>query len=80
MQAEFRASASAVAGLGALFLYIYGGMQLFAGMMSDRFGVMRVLLAGGLLLTAGALVFPLAPSLVWLYAARALVALGASLI
>lgn len=80
IQAAFGASASAVTALGAIYLYIYGGVQLFVGMMTDRFGAIRVLLAGGLLLSIGSILFPLSSSLPMLYATRALVGLGASLI
>ncbi|MHB9131985.1 MAG: MFS transporter [Armatimonadota bacterium] len=80
LQTTFRASAGQVALLGALYLYIYGGMQLFAGMLNDRFGAVRIILIGGLLLSIGALAFPLAHTLPLLYLARALVGLGSSLI
>jgi MFS family permease len=55
-------------------------MQLVAGALCDRFGAARVFLAGAIALSAGSLAFPLAPTLGWLYAARAGVGLGASLI
>jgi MFS family permease len=80
LQTDFKMSAGEVAWLGALFLYIYAGMQLVAGLLNDRFGAAKVLLAGGSLLTLGAILFPLAQTPPPLYAARALVALGASLI
>ncbi len=80
LQAEFRAPASAIANLGAIYLYIYAGMQLFAGMMSDRLGPLRVLVMGGVVFSVGAVVFPLASSLPLLYASRALIGLGASFI
>ena len=78
LQVDFNASAVAITALGALFLYIYGFWQIFAGMLADRFGGFRMLLIGGVLMTAGALVFPLARSLSLLYATRGLVAFGAS--
>lgn len=77
LQLDFNASAGAVTALGALFLYVYGCCQIFAGMLTDRFGF-RMLLIGGLLMSVGALLFPLARSLTPLYATRGLVALGAS--
>lgn len=80
LQAAFRLDAGAVTALGAIYLYIYGGMQLFAGLMNDRLGANRVLLLGGLLLGIGSILFPLAPSYPLLVAARALVGLGSSLI
>ena len=80
LQTAFGVTAGAIAGLGAVYLYVYSGMQLVAGVLNDRFGAARVLVAGGLLMSVGAILFPLAPSLVWLYAARVLIGLGGSLI
>ena len=80
LQSAFHINAGAVTALAAIYLYIYGGLQPFVGMMTDRFGAFRVLLLGGTLLTLGSLAFPLAHGLPLLYAARALVGLGSSLI
>lgn len=80
LQTSFLLSASAVAALGTLYLYIYGGMQFFAGMLADRLGASRVLITGGILLSAGSILFPLSHSLTSLYINRALVGFGASLI
>ena len=78
LQVAFNASATAITALGALFLYVYGFWQIFAGLLADRFGGLRMLLIGGMLMTIGALVFPLARSLPLLYTTRVLVAFGAS--
>ncbi|MBU4200678.1 MAG: MFS transporter [Verrucomicrobia bacterium] len=78
LQSEFGVSAGAIATLSSLFLYIYGGLQIAVGLAADRWGGARVLLAGGLLLSLGALWFPLAHSFPELYASRILVGLGAS--
>ena len=78
IQSEMKMSATGVATLGSLFLGIYAGSQLFIGMAVDRFGGRRVLLVGMLLMTAGALWFPLARTVSGLYAARALTGFGAS--
>lgn len=78
LQVDLNASAVAITAMGALFLYIYGFWQIFAGILADRFGGFRMLLIGGLLMTAGAVVFPLAHSLSLLYVTRGLVAFGAS--
>ena len=87
LQQTLRISAGAVSGLGALYMYIYGGMQLLAGAMNDRFGPVRVLLFGGILLAIGEVGFPLAGKLPLsagalpaLYGARTLTALGSSFI
>ena len=80
LQTSFLLSASAVATLGTLYMYIYGGMQFLAGMMADRLGAGRVLITGVVLLSAGSIFFPLSHSLTALYLSRALVGFGASLI
>jgi len=78
LQRAFSLSSASVALLGGTYLYIYSAMQLPAGALIDRFGGVRVILAGGALLAAGAVLFPLSRSVAALFAARALVGLGAS--
>lgn len=80
LQSEFHASAAAITALGAIFLYVYGFMQFFTGLLADRFGGARVLLTGGAVLAVSSIVFPLVHSLPWLYLMRALTGLGASLV
>ena len=79
LQSDFQISAGLVAGLSSLYLYIYGGMQFISGVLNDRFGAARIMLACGVLLTVGSILFPLSRSVTTLYAARTLVGLGASL-
>ena len=78
LQADLRLSASEVASMGAVFLGVYAWMQLFVGVAADRFGGRRTLLFGGVLMTAGAAVFPLCHSKEMLYASRAVTGFGAS--
>jgi predicted MFS family arabinose efflux permease len=78
IQMDLHLTATAVAGLGALFLGIYAVTQLFIGMAVDRYGGRRMLLAGGLLMAAGSLWFPSSRTVVELYLARALTGFGAS--
>ncbi len=80
LQTGFSASAAAIAALSSIFLYIYGGSQLFVGMLADRCGGARTLIVGGLLMSIGSVLFPLSESLTMLYATRALVAAGSSMI
>jgi MFS family permease len=80
LQTAFAITATQVGGLSTVFFYIYGSMQFCAGPMTDRLGAARVLLLGGVLLSVGSLLFPLSQGLIPLYAARALVGFGASLI
>ncbi len=79
-QESFKASAAEVAVLGSIYLYIYGAMQIFAGMFSDRLGSSKTLLAGGAVLSAGSLAFPFPEAIGFVYLARALIGFGAGLI
>jgi predicted MFS family arabinose efflux permease len=78
LQREFSASAGAIAALSSIYLYLYGLLQIFIGMGADRWGGGRVLLGGGILLSLGAILFPLAHSISELYVARVLTGVGAS--
>jgi len=80
LQAAFRLSASGVAALGTVYLYLYSGMQPLAGVLADAWGPGRTLLASGLVLSLGAVVFPCSSSVPVLYLTRALVGIGAALI
>jgi predicted MFS family arabinose efflux permease len=80
LQRDFALSASAVTGLGAVFVYVYAGMQLAVGVAADRYGGRRMLLFGGALMCAGAVAFPFAGSAGSLYATRILIALGSSFV
>jgi predicted MFS family arabinose efflux permease len=78
LQADLGLSAVAVAALGSMFTWIYGGTQIVAGLLADRYGGARTLLGGGLGMLAGAALFPLAHTAWPLFAARALTGFGAS--
>ena len=80
VQSAFSLSASGVAALGAVYLYLYSGLQPLAGILSDAWGPGRTLLASGLFLSLGALAFPCATSVALLYLTRALVGMGAALV
>ncbi|MEI8243743.1 MAG: MFS transporter [bacterium] len=78
LQADLGLSAGAVASLGSMFTWIYGGMQIVVGLLVARYGGVRMLLGGGLVMVAGACLFPMAHAVGPLFAARALTGLGAS--
>ena len=79
LQTDFAVSAAVVTSLGAIYLYMYAGTQIFTGILADRFGSARVLLVGGVLMAIGSICFPLCKSLTPLYLSRAVIGLGASL-
>ena len=76
LQAEWKVSASAIAGLGTSFMYIYAATQLLVGVLVDRYGGMRVLAAGCAVMTVGALLFACAHAFWMLFASRALIGMG----
>jgi MFS family permease len=76
LQSELRVSASAIAGLGTSFMYIYAVTQLLVGVLVDRYGGMRVLALGGVVLSLGTVLFACATSFWMLFASRALIGLG----
>jgi predicted MFS family arabinose efflux permease len=78
IQKDFTASASAVTALSSIYLLIYASLQLVIGMLTDRYGGVKIILLCGLCLCAGSVLFPLSKSLWMLYLSRALVGVGAS--
>ena len=62
---DFGLSAATLGSLSALYFYSYVAMQVPTGLLADRCGPRRLLVAGLLASTVGALVFALAPNLVW---------------
>lgn len=78
LQQELNVSAPYITTFGAIFMYIYAFNQLVIGVLVDRFGGMRVMLTGGIILTIGALLFPISSNLPLMYFSRALVGLGSS--
>lgn len=78
LQSDVGLSAATVTVLGSVFTWIYGGMQIGAGLLADRYGGVRTLLGGGLAMLVGSVWFPLAHDVVPLVAARALTGFGAS--
>lgn len=78
IQSDMALPASAVVALGAMFTYVYGGMQVFVGLTTDRLGGRRALLFGGTIMTIGALLFPFSHSVWMLYATRFITGFGGS--
>lgn len=78
IQTDLALPATVVASLGAMFTYIYGGMQVFVGMATDRIGGWRALLFGGVILVIGSLLFPFSHSVAMLFTSRIITGFGAS--
>lgn len=71
---------SAIAALGALYMYTYAGSQLMAGVFADRYGGVRILLIGGSLFTLGFAIFPLGSNYYIMAGARAVCGFGAGMV
>ena len=80
LSADLHLNASGMAALAASFVYPYAVCQIFSGALVDRFCGTRVVMAGGAVMLAGILLFPLSASLPMLCAARALTGIGSSTI
>ena len=78
LQHELNVSAPYITAFGAIFMYIYAFNQLVIGVLVDRYGGLRVMLTGGIILGIGALLFPISSNLPLMYFSRALVGLGGS--
>ncbi|MBB5114131.1 MFS transporter [Micromonospora echinospora] len=73
---RFHINASALATFSVAQLAVYAAMQVPVGVLLDRYGSRRLLLAGGVLMVAGQLVFAVATDVPAAVAARVLVGLG----
>ncbi|NLT26248.1 MAG: MFS transporter [Microbacteriaceae bacterium] len=73
---RFAASATALSTLGVMQLAVYAAMQVPVGMLLDRFGATRLILAGAIGMAVGQTVVALAPSLEVAVLGRVLVGAG----
>lgn len=78
LEQELNVTAPYITAFGAIFMYIYAFNQLVIGVLVDRFGGLRVILAGAIVLAIGCLLFPLSSSLPLMYFSRALIGFGGS--
>jgi MFS family permease len=76
---RFHVSASALSTFSMLQLLVYAAMQIPVGLLVDRFGTKKVLVAGCVLFTLGQLGFALAPSYGMALVSRALLGCGDAL-
>lgn len=78
LQQELAVSAPYITAFGAIFMYLYAVNQLIIGVLVDRYGGLRVMLTGGIILGIGALLFPISANLPLMYFSRVLVGVGGS--
>ena len=76
---ELNVTAPYITTFGAIFMYVYAFTQLINGVLVDRFGGFRILFTGGVILTLGALLFPLTSNLFIMYLSRGLIGIGSSM-
>lgn len=62
--------------ISSFYIWVYAVSQLFVGMLADKYGGVRLIRVGGLLLVIGSLLFPCANHPILFYFARALTGLG----
>lgn len=79
LQHELSESAPYITAFGAIFMYVYAFSQLINGVLVDRYGGLRVMMAGGVVLALGCLLFPLTSNLAIMYISRALMGVGGSM-
>ncbi|HTO46041.1 MAG TPA: MFS transporter [Burkholderiales bacterium] len=72
----FATSAVALGVLAATYFWVYTAMQMPCGVLADTLGPRRLLFGGGLIATAGAAMFGVAPEFGWAVCGRMLVGLG----
>ena len=78
LEQELSVSVSSITAFGAVFMYVYACTQLINGILIDRFGGLRVMAFGGIILGIGCLLFPLSSNIYVLYLSRALLGIGSS--
>ena len=75
---DFGVGAAVLGSLSAFYLYAYAGLQIPLGLLFDRFGVRRLMVASIALSGAGSLIFAAAPAVEIAYLGRALIGAGAA--
>ncbi len=80
LMAAFAVSAATLGALSAIYPYCFAAMGLPGGSLADFLGARRTLSLGGLSMSAGSVLFGLAPGFGVAFAGRLLVGLGASVI
>ena len=79
LEQELTVTAPYITAFGAIFMYVYAFTQLINGVLVDRFGGFRIMLTGGIILSLGALLFPISSDLLVMYIARGLIGIGSSM-
>lgn len=78
LEQELAVTAPYITAFGAIFMYIYALNQLIIGVLVDKYGGLRVILAGAIILALGCVLFPISSNLPLMYFSRALIGFGSS--
>ncbi|MGE5466924.1 MAG: MFS transporter [Ignavibacteria bacterium] len=73
LMAEFAIGGAALGNLSAFYFYSYVAMQIPTGVIADRWGPRRLLVAGSGVAALGTALFAMAPDLAWASAGRLLI-------
>lgn len=79
LEQELHVTAPFITAFGAIYMYVYAFTQLVNGVLVDRYGGFRIMLTGGIILSLGALMFPMSSCLFIMYLSRGLIGIGSSM-
>ena len=79
MEQELHVTAPFITAFGAIFMYVYAFTQLINGVLVDRYGGFRIMLTGAVILSLGAVLFPITSNLFVMYLSRGLIGIGSSM-
>ena len=79
LEQELNVTAPYITAFGAIFMYVYAFTQLINGVLVDKYGGFRIMFTGGVILTLGALLFPITNNLIIMYLSRGLIGIGSSM-
>jgi len=78
LQADLSLNAPSVTSLSACFMYSYAVSLLLCGILTDRYGAVKVILVGAIFFSLGSLIFPNTSNIYILYLSRILMGAGAA--
>ncbi len=78
LMVDFAVGAALAGTLSSLYFYAYAGLQIPAGLLLDRWGPRRVLMAAAMIMALGSVIFAVAHDLWMAYLGRLLVGAGAA--
>ena len=76
LQTDAKLDAVQISIISSAYIWVYALSQVFIGLLVDKYGGVRVILVGGVLLIAGSVIFPCADTPSMMYLGRVLTGLG----